>query len=325
MSTQQTLIGLLAVQTALAAFTWWPRGEATVVSHKLIEGGAASISKLVIQRGADGEPVELVQENGAWSITSAEGYPADPERLTEVLDALGKIELGAPVATQATSHAQLKVDDADFGRKVVVTAGGTEHTLLLGAATSKAVYLRVDGGADVWQVKGLSEFTFKETARSYWPANYISFDEDKASSFTLSRDGWTVSFDKAGDAWTLDGGPEGRAASSEAVGKVVAKAAAIRLGDPVGKDVKPEYGFETGLKVDWATADGDQTVTGSFVVGAEADGKRYVQAQGNPFVVTVPAYALKELLEATPDTLTQVPGAAPAAPVELPPGLMPTP
>lgn len=329
----KVLGGLLGVQVALSALMWMPGSDAPVEAKKLISSGANGITKVSVTRsGADAKPVELVSEGGNWAISSEGGYPADATKVTEMLDALAKIELRTPIASNAESYAKLKVADDDFGKKVVFTADGAEHTLLVGAAASKAVYLRVDGGAEVYKVKGFSEFVFKDAARSFWKTNYVEFNKDDVTSFSISKDGaWSLAFKKEGDAWVVDGQP-GVAAKSDKVTELIGKAAALRLSEPVGKENKAEYGLDAGfVKIDWTAKSGDQTTSGSFKVGVEKDGKHYAQAQGNPFFVTVPKYTVKEMVEATPETLTETGAASAPAPGDampidlgsLPPGAMP--
>jgi hypothetical protein len=319
MNTQKILAGLLAVQVALAAFTWAPRGDAgPVEAVKLVPGGGNTITHLTITAGAEGsKPVELTANQGAWTITSEGDFPAHAEKVAEVVDALGKIELRRPIATQATSYDKLKVADAAFSKKITFTADGKEHTLLVGPAQSKAVYLRVDGGAEVYQVKGFSDFVFKDAARNYWATNYVEFDKAQATSLGVHKGTeLSLTFTKQGDAWAVTGGPEGAQGKKDKVEELLTKASALRMQEPAGKDVTPEMGLGDGaIRVEYATtsADGASTATGGFVIGAEKDGKHYVQAQGNPFVVLVPKYVVQPFLDATPDALTES-AAPPAAP-----------
>ena len=79
-----------------------------------------------------------------------------------------------------------------------------------------------------------------------------------------------------------------------------------------GKEDKPEYGLGAeATKIEFSASEGDQTTTGSFVIGAEKDGKFYAKASGNPFIVTVPKYAVQPFLDATPDILLEAGAAAP--------------
>jgi len=321
MNTQNALTGLLAVQVALAALTWWPSSDTTAEARKLIEGGGNTITHLAITRsGEAAEPVILDAKDGKWAITSAHGYPADADKVAEVVDALAGIQLGEPVATSAASHAQLKVGDADFGKKITFTADGKEHTLHLGAAASKAVYLRVDGGEEVYKVNGFSEFTFKDTSRSYWATNYVQFDKDAVTTFRLIRGDWLLSFSIIDGEWSLGQAPQNVKVRKDKLEELIAKASALRLSEPVGTEMKPEYDMGPGsTHVEWTVTQDETQTNGMITIGKEVDGKHYVQEEGNPFIVFVPSYVVKPLLEATQESLTELVDAPPLPATEATP------
>jgi hypothetical protein len=323
MNTQTTLSSLLLIQLGLAAVTWWPESTAPIETKKLVPEGGNSITQVTIARpGDDTPPVELAATDGKWAITSAHGFPADAEKIGEVVDALGGIELGEPITTNATSHGQLKVAADDFGKKVTFTAGGQVQTVYIGAAASKAIYLRVDGGDEVWKVKGPSEFTFKETNRSYWSTNFVQFNKDDVTSFRIVRDAETWAFGKNDGIWQVNDRPVLAPKLEELIGK----AAAMRLGEPLGVEIKPEYALGAGaVQIEWTVTEGESTVTGAVTVGAAMEGKTYVQKRGEPFIVTVPSYVLEPILNAKLEDLIDANAPAPADLTPAPPPAPPPP
>lgn len=324
MNTVQKLGGLLAVQVALGAFTWWPRDAASTTPKLLVEGGGNTITKVsIVSNTKDAKPVELESKDGKWSLVSASGFPADADKMGEVLDALAAIKLADPVASQASSFEQLKVSDTNFDKKVVFTANGTEHTLIVGAAASKSIYLRVDGGTDVYQAKGLSAWTFKDSTRGFLPANAIDLDKDKLTSLTLTNASGTIALVKQGEAWALGGDAPGPV-KADKVSDLLDKVTKVRLADVAGTEVKPEYGLSTpAATVSWTLTDGTNTSQGSYTVGASTDGKYYVQQASNPFVFESPNYRLDSVVKALASELAGDPTTAPA-PGDAPPGFDPS-
>jgi hypothetical protein len=312
MTTQNILLGALVVQGALAALTWWPSADATVTATELVPGGANSITALEIVAGRDdAEPVSLVSNDGKWTLASSAGYPADADKVADVLEKLAEMKVRAPIATQTTSHEKMKVGDSGFGRKVTFTADGTEQTLYIGSAASKSIYVRKDGTPEVYEVKGASEWDFKDAARNYWTANYLELDD--AALTTLSIDTPTVdlSFTRTDGAWQLDGGPEGLVADSTKVDELASKLKTVRLQEPVGKEVDPAFGLGRAA-IAWTVTEGEQTVPGSLELGNDKDANVYAKLDTNPFVALVPNYALKGFLETTVEDLTEpAPEAAP--------------
>lgn len=313
MSTHNLLAGALAVQVALAAFTWWPTGAAPTEPRKLFEGGGNAITAFsVVGSSETAKQVDLAFNGTDWTITSEHGYPADPTKVGEVLEALADLKLRAPIATKKTSHEQFKVGDQGFGKKVTLTANGTPYTFFVGAAQSKSAYLRVDGTDEVYEVAGLSEWALKDAARSYWDGEVVSFQANELSALGITHNGVPLSFSKVDGAWTAANPPEGLIANGAALDALVGKFSTVRLSEPVGKDELPEHGFDAGVYVSWTTTPEGVPTQGGLRVGAEVDGKLYVKADDSSFVVKVPAAKLKDLLTLDPATLFQP--AAPEAP-----------
>lgn len=325
MNTIQKLGGLLVAQVALGAFTWWPHDAATGAPKLLVEGGGNAITKVsIVSNTKDAKPVELESKDGKWTLVSASGFPADADKMGEVLDALAAIKLSDPVASQATSFDQLKVSDTTFDKKVVFTANGAEHTLIVGAAASKSVYLRVDGGTDVYQAKGLSAWTFKDSTRGFLPANAIEIDKDKLTSLTLTNASGTIALVKQGEAWTLGGDRPGPV-KADKVSDLLDKATKVRLADVAGSDVKPEYGLSPpAATVSWTLTDAGNTSQGSYTVGASTDGKYFVQQAGNAFVFESPNYRIDDLVKSVAAELVGDAAAEPAPGADMQPGFDPS-
>ncbi|MFM2161512.1 MAG: hypothetical protein RLZZ383_1024 [Pseudomonadota bacterium] len=320
MKTVQMLGLALALQGALAVATWWPSGTVQVAKTPLIAGGAEAITQLTVQGGAPGAaPVTVARQGEGWVISTQDGYPASAEKVSAMIDALGKAELGAPVATQASSHEKLRVGDTGFGRKVEIVAGNETITVFLASAASKAVWLRKAGGDDVWQVKGLTEFDFKDTAKALFPTNAVTVAADKLTQLEVTNANGAFALTKQGEAWSLADLPAGMEVDASKVRDLATKLGSLRLSEVIGRTPSPEQGFDAApLRVGWVEKDGDTERRGSLVIGAEVDGKRFLQTEGG-FVVQVPSAGLTTLLEARPEGLLrpEAPPEVPAAPAEV--------
>jgi hypothetical protein len=317
MSTRKILGATLALQVVLAAATWWPSSTAPTASSLLVEGGANAITTLAVTPGGDdGETVSMTATDGTWQITSEQGYPADPEKLGEVLDLLGEITLRTPVATQASSHDKLNVSESSFGKKVELTADGETKTLYLGAATSKSVYLRLEGSDDVYKAKGFSEWGIKDTARSYWPNDAVSFDAASVTQLTVTTPEGALAFTKSDDAWSLKDAPEGVTADTAAVGELVDTVSTVRLAEPIGKVTEAAFGLDRGIHITWTTDIEGVVWNNGITLGAEVDSNFYAQVDDSEFVVKVPGYKVKDLVGMSLEGLTMTAGAMPAVPLD---------
>ena len=111
MTPLRALAGLLVLQIALAVFTWWPPDRSALVPHPLLELDAASIDEIAIGRRPTGDAAEqepswlrLRREGEGWQIettgeaaASLNGYPADPAKVTALLDRLVGLRVRAPI------------------------------------------------------------------------------------------------------------------------------------------------------------------------------------------------------------------------------------
>lgn len=313
MTPHRILGGALAVQVALAVVTWWPSSGADVTPRPLVEGGGNSITELTITpSGDDATDVWLARDGDDWVVKSAHGYPADADKVGEVLDTLGDITLARPIATRAAAHEGLKVSPDAFDKKVVLrTDGGDEITAWIGAAASKAVNVRLDDEDDVYVVKGLSAWSLKDDAKGYLPTNHVEFAKDDVETFEIANAAGSIGFTKLDGTWTVDGRDD-LVPDTTALDELVDKASRVRLAEVASAEVLPEQGLlDAPVRVSWSVADGDQTVPGGFVIGAETDGGRFLKADDSPFVVVAPGYRIDPLIEADPSTLVK-----PAPPVE---------
>ena len=74
----------------------------------------------------------------------------------------------------------------------------------------------------------------------------------------------------------------------EEIESFLAKVTEVRVVEPVGREIQPDYGLEadgSGVRVDWAIEAEDQSIAGGYRLGATAGTHTYVKATGNPFVV----------------------------------------
>lgn len=311
MNPRTALLAALVAQVGLAVLTWWPREAAVVEAKPLVESASAVTALSILGKGVDKTPVELVAEEGRWLVRSASGYPADPEKVATVLDALAGVQLRAPIATTAASHEALGVTADGFERKVTLTTAAGPVTVLVGPSASQAIHLRLDGADDVWQVRGLSAWTLKDDAKGYLPTNHVSFEPTQITSFQVTNARGTLSLTRTSEGaegsaatWQIDG-PTPTPVDASRVTPLLDKASKVRLGDVVGTVVEPIHGLVgdsavVPTRVTWTAVDGEQTLTGGYVVGAEVDGKYFLKSDDSAFVIRTPTYRTKDLVELDP-------------------------
>ncbi len=282
---------LLAMQAGLAVVTWWPADRSAFTPHRLLEIDPADVTAIEIARrpAGDDEPawLELRRDGSGWVIPSANGYPADPARVEQLIERVAGMQVRAPIATTAASHNALSVGERDYGRRVVVRTGETAHELIIGAALSNSVNVRLAGSDEVHVAEGLSEFSVADTPSSYWAREYVNAPADEISSFFLRNAHGAFRAERDGEGWRIADAPEGRQADGEAIDELLESLVGLRLAEPVGTEVREAHGLDDGARVSWTIAADDQSLAGGYGVGAVDGSNAFVKADGDPFVVKV--------------------------------------
>jgi hypothetical protein len=320
-STRRALTIALAVQLLLIAVLWWPRDPTAGRRHPLLDVPRDRIERIAIaarpEEGEEAEPVVLAKSGAGWTIASAADFPAEQARIDELLDSLLGLVVGAPIATRSASHDTFQVGDDSYGRRIEVTADGDTRTWLVGAATSRSVHVRPADGDEVFLATGASEWSFRDTPSGYWNASYVAADAELFGALRIRNEHGEIFFEKRDEEWSLGDLAEGEVADAAKIRDLVLAAARVAMSEPVGREVRPEYGLDAGLRVDWTIPAEDQSVSAGYSVGAEVEGaagetaggtggepgggtggESYLKAVDHPFVVRVRSGAFQRLRDA---------------------------
>ena len=340
------LIGLLAVQLALAIYTTTRGGPSAPTKEKPLLAGydAAKVTRLQVTGTGAAKPIDLVKQGDAWVVASQFGFPADASKVSDALGALGRMAAADPIATRAGRHAQLGVGDAEPTRKLIVTADGKDTTIILGNnAGPRRTAVRL-GGDKVYAVAGVSAYTYGLDAAAWIDTHIVKVPRDEVAKVTIDKGGKKLELERAPappappaepgapppppppPTWTvkLDGAAPTLAAGErvepETLQRLVDHATMMLLVEPAD----PQKAVPAPL----ATITIDRTATGAatpapVVIDVVADGERYwVHERGTSKAALVDKVALDDVLavdRATVVAAAPKPGAAPAdPPLQLP-------
>lgn len=310
-SMNKILGGALAAQVVLGAVMWWPRGDTTVAATPLLDVASADVTAIeVTGRVTDGkvpDPVRLERRGpDGWVISSAWDYPADPKKVTDALDALTAVKVRSPIATNKTSHAQLKVGDAEYGRKVKVTAGDKTFDLVIGAAASKSVNVRKATEDAVYVGNGMSEWTLGDRPRSYWDTSIVDADVALVDAFSVSGPSGALALTKGAEgAWTAVGLTEPVALDTKKVEDLLRKAVKLRMTEVMAGSAAPEHGLTGGHVVTFQSAGGEAT---TYTVGADLESAyAALQVDGKPWVYKIAKSTAAAIRDASVTSLTAAP------------------
>lgn len=323
----RTLSVVLAVQVVLATWMWWPTDRSALASRPLLDVEPAAITEIAIARhpaeGDEPDWLELRREGGGWVIASADGYPADPARVEELIDRLLGLRVRTPVATTRPSHNALKVGEREYGRRVRIRTGDTGQELVVGAARSDSVHVRRADETDVYLAEGVSEYALSDSPSAYWSRDYVSVPVEEIRTVLIENEHGRVALARTDQGWTVEDAPEGTVADEAAIASFLDEVTGLRLVEPVGTVTTPEYGLADGARIQWTLEADDQSVAGGYVVGAVDDTNAYVKSDTARFVVRVAAADVEPLRAATRDRFLAPAAPAPEAPDDAPGGERP--
>jgi len=255
---------------------------------------------------ADGEAT-IERKAKAWVVKEASSYPADMEKVREVLIGLAQLETLEPKTKRADRYAKLEVEDptgkdAKSARVTLTDAnGGTLADLIVGKTKFSlegidSLYVRRPGADRAWLARGRVE---PAHGRLGWvDPSFLSIDRERIRKATLKRPGSTplvVFKSKAGDEdFKLAGMPPGTELKDEfGVSDIARVLQGLTFDDvrpaaevPVDQGGEPDGVYETfdGLIFDlWLT---------------EFDGKTWLAGRAKAGTDPAPSDEVKKEIEA---------------------------
>jgi len=316
----------LAAQVVLVAVSFVPRILPARAEGEPLFGALdpAGVTRLSMS-DRDGKGVELAKQGDAWVVPSGGDYPADSSKISAFLEKVAAIKTNSLVTRTSSSHKRLQVADDDFARRVELTLGdGSRRTLLIGASASGGSHVRAAGSDEVYLARELFSYDAATDAVNWIDPVYFSFAQDQASRLTLENGNGALEFEKdASGDWQMKGLKAGESFNADGFTSLLARIASLRMTQPLGKDVKPEYGLDKpGATITIVAKDdagNDKTYT--LRVGAkETSGEGVAQTSSyavlsseSPYVVRVGGFSLEDFVtRARQDFLNLPPAPTPA-------------
>jgi hypothetical protein len=312
-------IGVL-VASRLAATRRGPAATRKLFGPERYDQNAVTRVRIV---GNDGKTIDLERRGGAWVLASAGGYPALPNKVSELLAKWPNLVGGQPVTTRAEHHRALEVDPGGFQRKITITQSGKpELSFFLGTSAGlKDVHLRFADEPQVYLVKELSAWDAGTAAADWASSEYFKVDRDKIVSLRLSNGQGQIDLTRGADKkWTLAQLEEGQKLKESEVDALLSSASLVTLQDPVGEKTEPRFGLDKPAATLTLVTDPKAQSPYVLSIGAK-EGDGYVaKSNGSRFVVRLGTWAAETFLKKKAAELIEQPKKegekkdAPAAP-----------
>ena len=314
----QILAAILAAQIVLAVVLFWPRSATQAGAQALLPDLEPSAITALTVQDPDGAELTLRQESGVWVLPNADSFPVKADKIQTTLEKLTGVDKGTLVTKTESSHRALQVSAEDFARRVTVASGGETYLLYLGSSPSYgATHVRLDGQAETYLAQDLSSWDITAQVASWIDPVYVNLDTATISrvSITNANGELVLLRDSADQPWTVVGlePAEGQTVNQPEIDGLVRAAGVVRMNKPLGKSDSSAYGMDTPAATIIVEHEGGAI---TLLIGAQdpVDLSYVVKATSSPYYVGVSEYAVKSLVEASPETLVQdIPEPAPDA------------
>lgn len=298
----QKTIKLLAVillaQLILTAAVYLSVGSGDGRTGGLLLPGLSTPDRIVLQ-DADGASVTLAQKDGVWVLPQQDDFPANAGRVKRLIERLGALKTGLPVATTDSARRRFKVAEEDFERRIELFGnGGGVTRLFLGTSPSmRRIHARLEGRDEIHVVQmALHEVPVKPVD---WEDKTV-LGLNKGDISRIEVNGITLTHDKA---WQAGGIEAGRMLKPEAAEKLADLLRGLRIEKVLGRAAKPEYGLDQPvLRIGLTRKNG---AFRRYVLGRQDDDNYILKASDRPEYFRLAAYRARALIEASrPDKLT---------------------
>jgi hypothetical protein len=293
---QWILIGVLAVQIILTIVVSLPRGT-RAASGPLLEGYDPSTVTEVLIENQSGEQVHLKTIDGVWVLPEAGNFPVNGDKVTELLEKIGKVQTNRLVAQTAASHNQLSVAEDNFIAKIILNeADGKSYHLFLGSSGGAgATHIRLSGNDPVYLTDQLASWEVSPTLSSWIDTEYLTLDQTQIQALSIQNANGTFKFTKGTDGkWVYEGLGEGETFNTSSFQSTIDRLTALRMLEPLGTEADPSLGFEEPAAAAVFELQGENETTSqvTLIIGGRL-GENYAAKASNSsyFVKIAPTYA----------------------------------
>jgi hypothetical protein len=320
--TQLYLTGLLLVQVVLIVVFRSPFAGASAAyeSRALLPVLDAITPSQIEIVGADDESIKLVRQDGEWGVDDLGGFPADGQKIDELLGNLQDVRVRRPVVSSQRYHASFKVAEEDKEARIRLwdeTGGEPDVDVFVGSSPNfRTSHVRLAEEDAVYEARGLSPYDIRPAKGSWIERQLVDADASRVVGVILTNESGSFELVKRDGAWSVSA-PEdetGVELDQTKVDSFVRSAASIRLSDGTGPVEDAAHGFSAPaatLVLRWQDAEAEfeeaaTTHETTLWVGdkpEDNESERYITREGFGFTGTVWESSVRRLLEETLEEL----------------------
>jgi hypothetical protein len=248
--TQTTLASLLLVQVVLILLIHSPFSGATsgVESRSLLPALEAFTATRLKLLGEEDRKVTLIKESDGWALEELGGFPADEQKIDDLLDDLRGLKVRRPVVSGSRYHAAFKVGEDDNEGRVQIwddPSGNPEVDLIVGSSPNyRSVHVRLVGENPVYEVRDLASYELRADSGNWIEKDLVDVPETELVGLSLSNEKGSFELLKEDGRWRAAGAEQ--ELDAEEVDELIRTASSIQLADAVGPKDAERHGLSEG-------------------------------------------------------------------------------
>lgn len=308
--TIKILTVLLAAQLLLAVGVGLTDRGITVTNEPvaLVSFDTEKIDRISLD-GPEDAKVTLSKNDGDWVLPDLGEFPANNNKVNQLLERLEALRSNTPLATSAGARERFKVSDEQFERRITLSEGNDAVArLFLGSSPGiRLIHARNEASDAIHAVK-MAEFDVPVKTSDWEDKSILTLPKTritaiKVNGLHLQRNTLAADSDKSNDdssqspTWQAYGLAEGKQLETSAVDKLAGLLADLRFEKVMGHEIKDEYGLEEPVLELSLTPRGGERVT--YRVGKAKDREEYtLKLSTRPEYFRLASYKTKPLIEA---------------------------
>ncbi len=204
----------------------------------------------LIVRAKEKAEIKLSKKEGQWQ--TEDGFPADQEKVTNLIEKLHGLKHGLPVANSDKAINRFKVVNDSFERHILLQNGDKKLAALYvgSGAGARQTHVRSDEDIAVYSV-ALGTYDVPDTISDWQNRNALKLDIGDISRIDVM--GMTFQRQQSPDKetktvlWKSAKLPNGKQLDQKAINDGVSSLAGLSFDKVLGKESKPEYGMDNAV------------------------------------------------------------------------------
>lgn len=293
--------GLLAAQLLLALVLGLSGNpDFSGEQSALIPVEIAEIDRIEIKDGTGGAAT-LQKKDQQWQVPEVSSFPADDERVKELLDALSGLKSGWPAGTTKEAAQRFRVETEKFERKLVLYKQDQAVAELYAgnAAAFNKTYVRLEGKDEII-IGDLNAYEIYSRPDEWVEKDILQQEPGNIASIKLP--GLTLQQGEQG--LTIGDLKNNQQTNADQADALLKKVANLKIQEVLGTEAKPDYQQDKPTHAISLTLKDGSTI--DYTISQPKDKSYYVlKSSSRPEYFKVPTYTLDPIFNTKREQLVE--------------------